>query len=97
MATLTGPSLLELVRLLKVDIKTFGVVFTGSWFGYMSGSIASGILYDRMNPELLFIMATLAMGVITMCLPWIPIFPLYVALTFFQNIGMGMIDAGQSK
>lgn len=60
---------------------------------FFKGGLLSGIMYDRLNPELLLGISTCLMGLFTICAPW-GHFAMFVALTFFQFACNSFIDSG---
>ncbi len=89
-----GPTLPALAKIVGASLGQIGVLFTARSFGYLSGSLMSGVLYDRMRGHHLMA-AMLLIGAITMNLVlWIPSLALLAILMFLIGISMGGMDLG---
>ena len=52
-----GPTLVSMEILLDTDIEHISLSFTGAAFGHLAGALLSGVIYDRLNTELLFVLS----------------------------------------
>lgn len=91
-----GPTLPALANTVGVSLGQIGMLFTARSFGYLSGSMISGALYDRFRGHHLMA-AMLLIGAITMnLLVWTPSLTLLAILMFLVGISMGGMDLGSN-
>ena len=65
------------------------------YIGYMSGAIlGGGVLYNRMNRELLFTSAVVLVGLALFAIPWCSIYHVMLTAFFVMGIAIGVIDSG---
>lgn len=91
-----GPTLPALAQTAGVSLGQIGMLFTARSFGYLSGSLICGTLYDRIRGHHLMA-AMLFIGAITMnLLVWTPSLTLLAMLMFLVGISMGGMDLGSN-
>ena len=56
-ASVLGPTMVSMEILLDTDTKTISSTFTGMGVGFLVGAIVCGMIYGRMNSELLFVLS----------------------------------------
>lgn len=92
-----GPTFLDLVTMLDVDIETGSVLFTSCSVGYITGSLIGGVMYDKVNKELTLFLSTLLMGVFTALVPWCRTLVLMCFVNALRGIMEGVQDAGKNQ
>ena len=68
-ASVLGPTLPELARHLQTSTQSISLLFTVRSFGYLLGSLQSGVLYDRYRGHPILAAATLGIAVLTALVP----------------------------
>ncbi|XP_022239619.1 sodium-dependent glucose transporter 1-like isoform X2 [Limulus polyphemus] len=91
---ITGPTLLDLELALNTDTEHISYILVGRGIGYLSGSFVGGILFDRFNREVLFLVNLLFLGITITAAPWCRNLILLIATMVIEGLVLGAIDTG---
>ncbi|XP_060607776.1 sodium-dependent glucose transporter 1A-like isoform X2 [Ruditapes philippinarum] len=89
-----GPSFPDLQLVVQETLDTASWLFTIYSFGYMTGSLGGGLLFDHFSKPLVIALATLILAVTTVSLPWCRWFTLMLVVRFVSGLGAGALDTG---
>lgn len=70
-------------------------VFTSQSAGHMAGTLASGFLYDRLNRDLILVVAIVLCSLSTIAIPWCSVFIAMIAAFAMRGLSLGLIDTGK--
>ena len=86
---MTGPTLLHMGYLLKMDITVMSLTFTFEWCGFLVGCMLCGFVYEKYNEEFQFSVINILVGIATIICPWFPVVSGFFASKILQSIGIG--------
>ncbi|XP_006879218.1 PREDICTED: sodium-dependent glucose transporter 1-like [Elephantulus edwardii] len=89
-----GPTFQDLATNVNSNISSLSLIFVGRAFGYLSGSIVGGILFDCMNHFLLLGFSMLATTVGLYLVPFCKRVILLIAMMYIFGAAMGILDTG---
>ena len=87
-----GPTLPTLAYNLHVTIESISYVITARGFGYLFGSILSGLIYDKFNVYLLMFGALLLTSIGSLIVPFVNYVSLLAAALSTAGFAMGFLD-----
>ncbi|XP_076307967.1 LOW QUALITY PROTEIN: sodium-dependent glucose transporter 1A-like [Tachypleus tridentatus] len=91
---ITGPTLLDLELALNTDTEHISYIIVGRGIGYLSGSFVGGLLFDRFNREVLFLINLLFLVITITAAPWCRNLILLIAIMVIEGLVLGAIDTG---
>ncbi|WAR18912.1 MFS4B-like protein [Mya arenaria] len=91
---LSGPTFPDIRLIMGEDLATASWIFTAGSFGYMTGSLSGGVLYDRFNKLLLLAASTFGLAVSTAAVPYCSSLVAMLAIKFLGGFACGHLDAG---
>ncbi|XP_064614015.1 sodium-dependent glucose transporter 1A-like [Liolophura sinensis] len=94
---LLGPTFLDLQIISNTNVEQAARVFTSQSAGHMAGTLASGFLYDRLNRDLLLVVALVLCSLSTISIPWCSIFIAMIAAFAMRGLALGLIDTGSNS
>ena len=89
-----GPILPFLADHIGVSLGQISFLFTASSLGYLTGSAGGGRLYDRFKGHHLMMIALGIMILMSLVIPFVPVFYLLLAVMFLFGLGQGAVDVG---
>ncbi|XP_047413429.1 sodium-dependent glucose transporter 1C-like [Sciurus carolinensis] len=89
-----GPTFQDLARNVNRNISSLSEIFVGRAFGYLSGSVLGGILFDCMNHFLLLGMSLVATTVGLYIIPFCKKAVLLIVMMSVFGVSFGMLDTG---
>ena len=89
-----GPTFLDIQIITHTDMEAASFFFTSASVGYLVGSLAAGVVYDKLNKSLLLLLSVLGMAVTTVAVPWCSPYALMVAIRFVVDVFAGGLDTG---
>ncbi|XP_055957635.1 sodium-dependent glucose transporter 1A-like [Patella vulgata] len=89
-----GPSFLDIQLITNTNVEKASTFFTAASVGYLSGSLISGILYDRFNKTLLLGLCVILMAITVAVLPLCSPYGLMLVIFWSNSFFMGGLDAG---
>lgn len=92
-----GPSFPDLQRISNVDLERGSWIVTLFFIGYAIGSMASGVVYNKVNRKLMFGACLLVLAVMMAVTPWCFLYWAMVTAHFFQGVTQGVVDTGNVK
>ncbi|XP_045169469.2 sodium-dependent glucose transporter 1A-like [Mercenaria mercenaria] len=93
-AGMNGPVFPDLRQIIREDLATSSWMFTVGSFGYLSGSLVGGILYDKLNKVLLLAVSSLGSGICTLFTPYCSALPWMLFIKFAGGFFFGGLDTG---
>ncbi|XP_013788363.1 sodium-dependent glucose transporter 1A-like [Limulus polyphemus] len=91
---ITGPTLLDLERAVNTDTEHISYIIVGRGIGYLIGSIVGGILFDRFNRQVLFLVNILILAISMTAAPWCRDLSPLIATMTVGGLTLGAIDTG---
>ena len=91
--SLTGPTLVHLSLLYSTDVAGISLRFSIGSIGYLLGAFLCGVLFDKLNRELLFVAALSLLGIATYAIPLLPSLALFFVCHFCLNMTSSFLDA----
>jgi FHS family Na+ dependent glucose MFS transporter 1 len=91
---LLGPTINKLAGNVRVDLATISWLFTAFALGYLSGSLLSGKLYDKVSGAPLVGVALLLLGAINALMPTITSFAVLVVAQVLLGMMASAVDVG---
>ncbi|XP_053520860.1 LOW QUALITY PROTEIN: sodium-dependent glucose transporter 1 [Artibeus jamaicensis] len=92
--SIVGPTFQDLATNLNRNISSISHIFVGRAFGYLTGSVIGGILFDAINPFLLLGLSLLATTVGLCLVPFCKAVVLLVVMMAIFGVSMGILDTG---
>ncbi|KAI1286392.1 Major facilitator superfamily domain-containing protein 4A [Halotydeus destructor] len=92
-ASIFGPTILELQCTVGATYEDIIKILPARASGYALGSLLTGVLFDRMNPLLTFVVTLTTMGACLILMPWATSLVSLLVIAFVCGICGGMIDA----
>jgi len=92
---LVGTTIVHMERLFDSDTATMSWAFTVLSFGYFTGAVACGFIYQHINHELLLVIVTCIEAVTAIVAPFFTMLPLFIAVLFIHTNCQGIIDASK--
>ncbi|XP_058422434.1 LOW QUALITY PROTEIN: sodium-dependent glucose transporter 1 [Diceros bicornis minor] len=89
-----GPTFPDLAINVNRNISSLSLIFVGRAFGYLSGSVIGGVLFDSMNHFLLLGMSMLATTVGLYLVPFCKVAVLLIVMMSVFGVSMGILDTG---
>lgn len=89
-----GPTLPGLAQHLSLALSQISILFTVRSFGYMTGSLISGNLYDRLPGHPLIALVLIALAIAMTLVPIVGILAVLALLFYIIGICQGSIDVG---
>jgi MFS transporter, FHS family, Na+ dependent glucose transporter 1 len=89
-----GPTLQGLAGHLGVTLSAISILFPARSLGYVSGSFAGGLLYDRRSGNPILAAMLLVMAAMLVVVPVAPVLWLAAAALFVLGIAEGAVDVG---
>jgi FHS family Na+ dependent glucose MFS transporter 1 len=93
-ASVLGPTLPELARHLQTSTQSISLLFTVRSFGYLLGSLQSGVLYDRYRGHPILAAATLGIAGLMALVPFAGLLAIVIAIFLLIGVAEGVIDVG---
>ncbi|KAK3596319.1 hypothetical protein CHS0354_031651 [Potamilus streckersoni] len=90
----TGPAFPDFLLIVNKDLATSSWLLTVGAFGYLTGTLIFGVLYDRFNRLLLLFLSILGASIGSGTTPWCSNFPLMIAVRIISGVFFGGIDTG---
>ncbi|CAL1530089.1 unnamed protein product, partial [Lymnaea stagnalis] len=87
-----GPTFLDLQIITNTNVEEASAFFTGTSIGYLTGSIISGAIYNKVNKPLLEFTTLLLLGVFTTATPHCSNYPLMIILRTAVGTCCGCVD-----
>ena len=91
---LIGTTMVHMQHLLDTDIKGMTLTFVFQRVGYLLGVVLSGLLFDRLNQEMQFAVASLVEGVAVAVAPFVSHVRGYYVAMSLQALVHGYINTG---
>ncbi|XP_054424616.1 LOW QUALITY PROTEIN: sodium-dependent glucose transporter 1 [Pteronotus mesoamericanus] len=92
--SILGPTFQDLATNVNHNISSLSLIFVGRAFGYLSGSVIGGVLFDAMNHFLLLGMSMLATTVGLYLVPFCKRAVLLIVMMSVFGVSMGILDTG---
>ncbi|KAK3109169.1 hypothetical protein FSP39_024591 [Pinctada imbricata] len=93
MAGQAGPSFLDLQLITNVSLDRGSAFFTAGGVGYLSGSLVTGYVFDKIKDKVFIVFISLVgMGVTTAAIPFCYIYELMVFVQLVRGITAGGLD-----
>ncbi|KAI1282590.1 Major facilitator superfamily domain-containing protein 4B [Halotydeus destructor] len=92
-ASIVGPTILELQCAVGATYEDIIKILPARASGYALGSLLTGVLFDRMNPLLTFVVTLTTMGACLILMPWATSLVSLLVIAFVCGICGGVIDA----
>lgn len=89
-----GPTLSDLARNTQVGLSQISIIFVARSLGYLSGSLLSGRLYDRIRGHSIIASVLVATAIAFVLIPSIPLLHVLIIVIFALGIAEGAIDVG---
>ncbi|KAL3854061.1 hypothetical protein ACJMK2_013342 [Sinanodonta woodiana] len=89
-----GPSLPDLMYLYDLKLYTISWLFTAHTGGYIVGSLAAGVLYDKYDRLLLLFFSTFGIAITTSAWSWSIYFEAMAVIRFLDGMFCGGLDTG---
>ncbi|XP_006840048.1 PREDICTED: LOW QUALITY PROTEIN: sodium-dependent glucose transporter 1 [Chrysochloris asiatica] len=89
-----GPTFQDLATNVNSNISSLSLIFVGRAFGYLSGSVIGGVLFDCMNHFLLLGLSMLVTTVGLYLVPFCKRAILLIVMMFIFGTSMGVLDTG---
>lgn len=89
-----GPTLPGLAEQTQTRLGEISFLFTARSFGYLSGSLLSGRLYDRFRGHPLLALGLIGMAAVLAAVPLTPLVVALAAILFLVGAAEGFIDVG---
>ncbi|XP_066463154.1 sodium-dependent glucose transporter 1 [Eleutherodactylus coqui] len=89
-----GPTFPDLAANLESTVGNISYIFVGRSLGYLGGSVVAGILFDRINQNLLLGLSMLATCAGLSILPWCKKAILLTGVMCLVGTSMGFLDTG---
>lgn len=92
-----GPTLLDFASKTKSDLKLVALILPFRAGGYAAGSFVSGLLYNKIDVQVLGVIVMAISGAFTIAIPFIT--DIWVLLSAFLVVGtnLGLFSAGNSR
>lgn len=92
-----GPTLLDFASKTKSDLKLVALILPFRAGGYAAGSFVAGLLYNKLDVQILTAAVMAISGVFTIAIPFI--YDIWVLLCLFLVVGtcLGLFSAGKSQ
>ncbi|XP_050408583.1 sodium-dependent glucose transporter 1A [Patella vulgata] len=87
-----GPSFLDLQLITDTDVEKASTYFTATAVGYMSGSFAGGVLFDRFNSVILLFLPMFGLSLSVIVIPLCSYYGLMLTMMFVSAVFMGWYD-----
>ncbi|VDI73266.1 MFS transporter, FHS family, Na+ dependent glucose transporter 1 [Mytilus galloprovincialis] len=88
-----GPSFLDLQIITRTRLEEGSAFMTAHSVGYLVGSLASGILFDRFNKIMLIFTAVFGNAVTVAIIPWCSRYELMIFIHLIKGVFSGSLDA----
>lgn len=92
--SILGPTFQDLATNVNRNISSLSLIFVGRAFGYLSGSVIGGVLFDAMNHFLLLGLSLLATTVGLYLVPLCRTVVLLVVMMAVFGVSIGILDTG---
>ncbi|KAM5326229.1 sodium-dependent glucose transporter 1 [Glossophaga mutica] len=92
--SILGPTFQDLATNVNRNISSLSLIFVGRAFGYLSGSVIGGILFDATNHFLLLGLSLLATTVGLCLVPFCKTAVLLVVMMAIFGVSVGILDTG---
>jgi FHS family Na+ dependent glucose MFS transporter 1 len=89
-----GPTLPGLAEVAGVTLATMGVIFSARSFGYLSGALLGGTLYDRIKGHIILGTFAFIAAVTLWIIPTLVVFTILAAAMFVVGLSQGGTDVG---
>lgn len=89
-----GVALLDLLIVIREDLETGSLLFLFSSPGFLVGALVGGILFDRMDPHVVYTLCLLLMGLLSFVIPFCPSLVSMGIALLCRSLFAGAIDAG---
>ncbi|XP_042912752.2 sodium-dependent glucose transporter 1 [Parasteatoda tepidariorum] len=94
-AAITGPTLIDLTRIVNTDIATIAFIYTGRSCGYIGGSFIGGIIFDMFSKKQLILTTGQLITSITMIgVPWSRDIKTLTIWMIVNGFTLGALDTG---
>jgi FHS family Na+ dependent glucose MFS transporter 1 len=93
-ASILGPTLPALAERLQTSTQGISLLFSVRSFGYLLGSLQSGVLYDRLRGHPILASATIVIALLMALVPFTGVLAVMIAIFLLVGIAEGMIDVG---
>ena len=80
--------------LLDTDTKSFSAAFSGNALGYLAGALLCGFIYDRLNKELLFVLALSGISGSILVAPFSTHLYMFVGACIVLGFATSLLDTG---
>lgn len=87
-----GPTLLDLRQLVNASAQQINIIFPIGSIGYLLGSIAGGIVYDRFDSQLTIALFLIILGISEAVIPWNRSVMTLSVNNFLKRLGDGGIN-----
>ncbi|KAK6192066.1 hypothetical protein SNE40_003610 [Patella caerulea] len=87
-----GPSFLDLQLITNTDVEKASTYFTATAVGYMAGSFAGGVLFDRFNSVILLFLSMFGLSLSVIVIPLCSYYGLMLTMMFVSAFFMGWYD-----
>ena len=84
-------------RLYNSDTAAMSWTFTISFLGYLFGAVVCGFIFDRINHNLLLMVASAVEAATTAVAPFFRTLPLFIATMTVQATSQGFIEASKAR
>jgi fucose permease len=89
-----GPTLPNLAENVGVTLATMGMIFSARSFGYLSGALLGGWLYDRLKGNLVLAFWALLSALALWFVPSVVVFVVLTGILFIVGLSQGATDVG---
>ncbi|XP_059145271.1 sodium-dependent glucose transporter 1A-like [Physella acuta] len=87
-----GPTFLDLQIITGTDVEKASAFFTGGSVGYLTGSVISGAIYNKVNRKLMLFLGLLLLGVCSLTTPFCSIYALMIVVRTCSGVCSGFVD-----